>query len=69
APFFAANVHLRQELDYSGPFTVQAGWAWRSANNGQLLRIGLHYLNGPSNQYSFYRRIEDQIALGIWYDF
>lgn len=69
APFFALNGHLREELDYSGNFTVQAGWAWRSAHNGSLLRIGGHYFNGASWQYSFYNQFEQQLGVGLWYDF
>lgn len=69
APFFAINGHLRQELDFSGNFTVQAGWAWRSAQNGSLLRMGGQYFNGASWQYSFYNHFEQQLGLGVWYDF
>jgi Protein of unknown function (DUF1207) len=69
APFFALNGHLREELDYSGNFTVQAGWAWRSAHNGSLLRIGGHYFNGASWQYSFFNHFEQQLGVGLWYDF
>lgn len=69
APFFAINGHLREEVNYSGIMTVQAGWAWRSAQNGSLLRIGGHYSNGQSWQYSFYNHFEQQLGLGIWYDF
>lgn len=69
APFFAVNGHLKQELEWSGNFTVQAGWAWRSAHNGSLLRVGGQYFNGASWQYSFYRDFEQQLGLGIWYDY
>lgn len=69
APFFAINGHIREELDFSGNVTVQAGWAWRSAQNGGLLRIGGHYFNGASWQYSFYNQFEQQLGVGIWYDF
>lgn len=68
APFFALNAHVRQELDYSGNFTAQAGWAWRSGTNGRLLRAGFHYLNGASNEYSFYQTHEGQIGIGLWLD-
>ena len=30
APFFAVNGHFREELNYSGNFVLQAGWAWRA---------------------------------------
>ncbi len=68
APFFAVHGHLREELNYSGNIAVQAGWAWRG-NNSHILRAGLHYYNGLSDQYSFYRDFEQQIGGGLWYDF
>jgi hypothetical protein len=68
APFFAVHGHLRQEINYSGNVVVQAGWAWRGASS-HLLRTGLHYYNGLSDQYSFYNRFEQQIGAGMWYDF
>jgi hypothetical protein len=69
APFFAINGHLRQELNYGGNLSLQSGWAWRGESGSQLLRAGLHYYNGASNQYSFFRQFEHQIGAGMWYDF
>jgi Protein of unknown function (DUF1207) len=69
APFFAAHGHLREELNYSGNLSLQAGWAWRGSRSSHLLRTGLHYYNGLSNQYSFYQNFEQQIGGGLWYDF
>jgi hypothetical protein len=69
APFLALNTYLREELDFSGNFTAQAGWAWRGDRTSHLLRVGVHYLNGASNQYSFCRNIEQQIGAGLWYDY
>ena len=69
APFVAMNGHLREELNYSGNFVLQAGWAWRGDRTSHLLRTGLHYYNGYSNQYSFYNVFEQQIGAGVWYDF
>lgn len=69
APFFAINGDIREELDYSGNLVVQAGWAWRGDRSSHLLRSGLHYYNGMSNQFSFYRDFEQQIGGGIWYDY
>ncbi|MEX2175358.1 MAG: DUF1207 domain-containing protein [Pirellulaceae bacterium] len=69
APFFAVHGHLQEELDYSGSFVLQAGWAWRGDRTSHLLRAGLHYFNGMSNQYSFYNQFEHQIGAGVWYDF
>ena len=67
-PFLALNGHLRQELNFSGDFTAQTGWLWRSVN-GQTMRIGFHYYNGKSSQYQTFSRFEQQIGVGAWYDF
>lgn len=67
-PFFAANVHLREEVDFGGHLTVQTGWQTRSLS-GHLFRIGLHYLNGKSNQFEFFDTSEQQVGLGLWYDY
>jgi len=69
APFWAVNGHLRQELDFGGSITAQAGWAWRSDVSSPLMRAGVHYFNGKSNQYSFYNEHEHQLGMAIWYDF
>ena len=69
APFVAMNGHLREELNYSGNFCVQAGWAWRGQRTSHLLRTGLHYYNGLSDQYSFFNTFEQQVGVGLWYDY
>jgi len=69
APFAAINGHLREEVDFGGNVVVQAGWQWRSAHNGQLLRMGLQYYDGKSNQYEFYNRNENKLGMGVWYDY
>ncbi|WP_164101831.1 DUF1207 domain-containing protein [Candidatus Laterigemmans baculatus] len=69
APFYAINGRLQEEVDYGGSVTVQAGWAWRSGYDTGLLRTGLHYYNGKSNQFSFYDDHEELIGAGLWYDF
>jgi hypothetical protein len=69
APFWALNGHIREELDFSGNFTAQVGWAWRADNNAHLLRVGFQYFNGLSNQYSFAFQHEESFGFGIWYDF
>lgn len=69
APFVAMNGSLRQEVDFGGNFALQAGWAWRGDHSSHLLRAGLHYYNGFSDQYSFYRDFERQIGGGVWYDY
>lgn len=67
-PFFAINSRLREEVDYSGNLTVQAGLQWHG-QGGHLLRVGAQYFNGLSEQGQFLRRFEEQIGLGVWYDF
>ena len=68
APFLAVNGHLREELDFSGSFTAQAGVQWRG-EEGNLFRLGAHYFNGLSDQYQFLNTFEEQIGVGLWYDF
>jgi hypothetical protein len=68
APFVAINAHLREEVDFGGNLVVQTGWQWRG-RNGHLLRMGMHYCTGKSEQFEFFRRNEDKLGLGLWYDF
>lgn len=68
APFLALNSRLREDVDFSGNLTVQAGLQWRG-QGGQLLRLGAHYFNGLSDQAQMFRDFEEQIGLGVWYDF
>jgi len=68
APFFAVNGRLRQEVDFGGNFTVQTGCQWRG-QSGNLVRFGMHYLNGKTDQYQFLPHHEEQIGLGVWYDY
>ncbi|MGQ9574382.1 MAG: DUF1207 domain-containing protein [Thermoguttaceae bacterium] len=67
-PFFAIHGRIREEVDYGGSITVQAGWQWRG-RCGQLLRTGLQYFNGKSEQAQFLNEHEQQIGIGLWYDF
>lgn len=69
APFYAVNAHLREEVDFGGTLSAQIGWAWRSKYDTGLLRFGLHYVNGKSNQFSFYDDHEELVGVGLWYDF
>ena len=66
--FLAVNAHLRQEVNFGGGLTVQTGWAWRGAS-GHLFRLGLEYFDGKSEQYQFTNDYEQQIGVGLWYDF
>lgn len=67
-PFVAINGHLRQEVDFGGHLVVQTGWQWRGST-GNLLRLGMQYFHGKSEQFEFYRQDEDRLGLGLWYDF
>ncbi len=67
-PFSAYNVHLRQEVDWGGDFTLQVGWLWRN-ETAQVARMGLHYFNGKSSQFQTFNQFEQQIGFGLWYDF
>jgi hypothetical protein len=69
SPFAAINGYIRQEQNFSGNLVVQAGWQWRPWNEGKLLRVGVQYYNGKSNQFEFYDRFENKVGVGIWYDF
>ena len=69
APFAAVNVHLREEVNFGGGINVMAGWRWRGADSGRLLRIGLQYYNGKSIQYSFYNEDQQLFGYGIWFDY
>jgi len=68
SPFFALNGHLLQELNFGGNFNAQLGWQWRGPNNN-LLRIGLQYFCGASDQHSYQDTYENKIGLGLWADF
>ncbi len=67
-PFLALNGHLRQEQNYGGDFTAEAGWLWRN-KSGQTMRVGAFYFNGSSSQYETFNKFEEQIGAGVWYDF
>jgi hypothetical protein len=68
APFFAVNGYLRQEVDFSGNFVMQAGMQYRRAW-GQRIRAGGQYLTGTDPQFSFFQNSETQAGIGLWYDF
>jgi hypothetical protein len=67
-PFFAINGHLREEHEFGGDVSTQAGWLWRG-ESGQVVRAGVHYFNGKSSQYQIFDNSEQQIGFGLWYDF
>lgn len=67
-PFLAVNGHLREEVDYGGNLVAQAGWLWRGKGN-KIIRTGVHYYNGKSDQFEFFDEFEQQIGWGLWYDY
>lgn len=69
APFVAVNAHLKEDVNYSGNLSAQAGWQWRGYDGGRLLRIGAQYVNGKSPQLQFFDQFEEQIGMGVWYDY
>lgn len=68
APFAAFNTKLMQDVNYSGNFTVEAGWQWRGPT-GHTLRTGLEYFNGYAYERQFYNDWQSFIGAGLWYDF
>jgi len=69
APFFAANAHLREEVDFGGHVVLQTGWSWRHNPRGSLFRLGLQYFKGKSEQYQYYDYSEERFGWGMWADF
>jgi len=69
APFAAINAVLREENDFGGYLVLQAGWQWRNGNAGHLLRVGVQFMTGKSDQGEFYDLNEQRTGFGIWYDF
>ncbi len=67
-PFLAVNGRLREEANYGGDVTAQTGWLWRG-NTGKTFRLGAHYYNGKSSQAQFFNNSEEQVGMGLWYDF
>jgi hypothetical protein len=68
APFFALNVDFRETVDYQPGLTVQTGWQFRG-ESGHLLRFGIDYFSGYSDQLEFYYQYENKFGLAVWYDF
>jgi len=69
APFLAVNGHLREEVDFGGQVVAQAGWQWRGSFNEHLFRVGVQYFNGKSSQFEFFRRTDQYVGIGVWYDY
>lgn len=67
-PFLALNGRMREEHNFGGDVTAQIGWL-RRGDYGQTLRVGAQYYNGKSSQSQFFNTYEDQLGMGLWYDF
>jgi len=69
SPFVAANFQHRQEVDFQAGISLMTGYQWTGPESGRSMRVGLQYFNGPTNQYQFLGRYDNQIGTGIWIDF
>ncbi|MDB4638133.1 DUF1207 domain-containing protein [bacterium] len=69
SPFAAVNAHLRQEANYGGNVTVQAGWQWRGVTSDRLWRMGFQYYNGATSQYVLGLDDEELYGFGMWFDY
>lgn len=69
APFAAVNLLMRDEVDFGGTFTAQAGWQWRGYKRSHLARAGVQYQAGKSPQLEFLNRNEEQLGVALWYDY
>ena len=67
--FAAMHVHLRQENDFGGVVSLEAGWRWQPTQFGTILRIGLHGSIGRSPHYQLYEFSERQIGVAGGIDF
>lgn len=69
APYFALNIHLREEVDWGGSLNMLAGWQWRGDASDHVFRMGLQFYNGKNAQYSFLQDNQQLIGFGVRYDF
>lgn len=68
-PFTALNINIREAVGFEPAFTLQSGWQWTGPESGRRFRAGLHYHNGFTPQYSFFRDEEQTIGFGTWLDY
>lgn len=68
-PYFAANVYLREEVNWGGNLNVLAGWQWRGRASSRVFRAGLQYFNGKNSQFSFLQDNQQLLGGGIRYDY
>jgi hypothetical protein len=69
APYFALNIHLREEVDWGGSLNMLAGWQWRGDTTDHVFRIGLQFYNGKNAQYSFLQDNQQLLGFGVRYDY
>ncbi|WP_310821060.1 DUF1207 domain-containing protein [Stratiformator vulcanicus] len=69
APVVAVNTQLREDLDFDPSISVIAGWQWLSPETDNIIRLGLRYYRGYSQQYSFFNQREELLGVGLYYDF
>ncbi len=69
APFAAINYLAREEVDFGGTLSAQAGWQWRGFGSRHMFRAGMQYQVGKSTQLQFFNRNEEQLGLALWYDY
>lgn len=69
APFAAANLGFFEATDFHMQTTLQAGWYYQGPLSGRRLRFGLQYGDGPTSQFEFFKRSEEYLGVGIWYDY
>lgn len=68
-PFFAMNIHLREEVNWGGSLNLLAGWQWRGHKTDHVFRLGLQFYNGKNAQYSLLQDNQQLIGLGVRYDY
>jgi len=69
APYFALNIHLREEVNWGGSLNLLAGWQWRGYRADHTFRAGFQYYNGKNAQYSLLQDNQVLYGLGIRYDY
>jgi hypothetical protein len=67
-PFMAVNGRVRDDKEFGGDLTLQMGYLRRNILDNTL-RLGAQYYNGKTSQFEFFNRSEQQLGLGVWYDF
>ncbi len=69
APFAAANLGFFEATEFHMQTTLQAGWYFQGPQSDRRLRFGLQYGDGPTSQFEFFKRSEEYLGVGIWYDY